>query len=130
MYQICIPVPKTQDTQAVNLFAPRCSNGTHILSAICLQELEIVQLISVLHNVLLDLASNRPCHKILCRSCNKVRRIGNRLYTDTYVTLLNHFRSSLNRLGHAQSRHDNRKASTRKGADRSTMLNGRQLGRR
>lgn len=97
-------------------------------SAICLQELEIVQLVSVLHDVLLDLASHRPRHKVLRRSCNQVRRIGNRLYTDTDVTLLDHFRSGLNRLGHAQSRHDNRKASTRKGADSSTMFNGRQFG--
>lgn len=95
-----------------------------------LQQLKVIQLVAVLHNVALDLAAHRPRHKVLGRSGDEVGRVRYRLDADTDVALLNHLGRGLHRLGHAQSRHDNGQAPAGKGTDGRAVLDGRELRRR
>lgn len=64
------------------------------------QQLEVIQLIPVLHNIPLNLASHTPRHKVLRRPRHEIRRVRNRLGTDPHVSLLDHLGRRLHRLRH------------------------------
>ena len=93
-----------------------------------LQQLKIIKLVTVLHDVPLDLAAHSPCHKVLHASRNQVRRIRNSLGSHAHVALLNHLGCSLDILGHAQSGHKHGQSAARKGADGNLILDGGKFG--
>lgn len=92
------------------------------------QQLKVIQLIPILHNVPLNLASHGPRHKVLRVPRHQVRRIGNLVNADAHMALLDELRGGLDRLGHAQPCHDDGQAAAGKGTDGDVVLDGGQLG--
>lgn len=93
-----------------------------------LQQFKIIKLVTVLHDVPLDLAAHGPCHKVLHASRNQVRRVRNSLSSHAHVALLDHLGRSLDILGHAQSGHKDGQSAARKGADGNLILDGGKFG--
>lgn len=93
-----------------------------------LEQLEIIQLIPVLHDIPLNLASHRPGDKVLHTPRHQERRIRHSLGTNSHVSLLNHLGRRLHRLRHAQPGHQHGEPSSRKGADRHAVLDCGELG--
>lgn len=103
------------------------SNSRSSLSNLLLQKLKIIQLIPVLHDVLLDLASHCPGHKVLRRPRDEIGRISDHIRTDSHVALLDHLRRRLDILRHPQSRHDDWQASSGECCDGQLVLDGAEL---
>lgn len=95
-----------------------------------LEQLEIIQLVPVLHNIPLNLAPDGPRDKVLRRPRDQVRRVRDRLGADAHVALLDQLRRGLHRLRHTQPRHDDGEPPPRKGTDGRAVLHRRQLRRR
>lgn len=68
------------------------------------EQVEVVKLIAILHNIPLNLAANRPCNEVLHASCNQVRRIRDYRRADPDMPLFNHRYRSLNCFRHMKSR--------------------------
>lgn len=99
--------------------------------AVRLQQLKVIELVAVLHDVLLDLAADGPGNEVFSRSSHQICRICDCLSANADVALLNHLGGRLDRLGHAQPRHNDGEAAAGKGGHGSAMLDGRKLrGRR
>lgn len=96
--------------------------------SIASQQFEIIQLIPILHDVPLDLASHAPRHEILRRPRHKKRRIRDRLRAHPHMALLDHLSRRLYSLCHPKSRHYHRQSTARKGGDRDAVFDSRQLG--
>lgn len=59
------------------------------------KQLEVVQLVSVLHDVALDLAAHRPCDEVLELTSHQESGIRDSLRSDTDMALFDHLRRSL-----------------------------------
>lgn len=92
-----------------------------------LKKLEIVQLVAVLHNVLLDLAADRPSNEVLHTPRHQESRITDLFDTHTDMALLNHLGRCLHGLGHTKSGHDDGQSPPGKGRDCDLVLHLRQL---
>ena len=68
-----------------------------------LKQLEIVELVAVLHDILLDLAANSPGDEVFHVPRDQEGRVTNFLDADTDVALLDELRGGLNSFGHAQA---------------------------
>ena len=94
------------------------------------KQLEIIQLIPILHDIPLDLASHRPGHKVLHAPRNQICCICYCLSTHTHMPLLHHFRRRLHCFRHPQPCHEHWESSSRKSADCDAVLDGGELGGR
>lgn len=93
-----------------------------------LQQLKVIQLVPVLHNVLLNLASHSPRDKVLVVARHQVGRVCDLVDADADVALLDELCGGLDGLGHAQAGHDDGEAAAGKGADGDVVLDGGELG--
>ena len=86
-----------------------------------LHQLKVIQLIAVLHDILLDLASNGPSDKVLHRPGTQKCRISYRLDANADLTLLHEGDGGFQRFRHAESRHHDGQPAAGKRADTDVL---------
>eukprot|EP00959_Pyramimonas_sp_CCMP1952_P300346 6282114-Pyramimonas_sp.AAC.1 len=92
------------------------------------EQVVVVQLVVVLHDLPLDLGSVHPSDKVLETAGHKERRVGDRLRSDTHVPLLDERHCLAECLGHLQAHHHHCQPASAEGghgelvAERQTLL--------
>ena len=92
------------------------------------QQLKIIKLVPILHNIALDLAADGPRDEVLHVPRDQVRGIRDSVRPDPDVALLDELDGGLDGLGHLEAGHDDGEAAAGEGGDGDAVLDGAELG--